>query len=143
MADVDAALAEIARVTRPGGRFVHLATNWGSVYWSGGDEELTSRVLSAWESHAAHPNLPVTLPSLLEANRFDAVHQTPVTIMNPRFHPNTFSYGAARLMAAFARSTGALDQTGTAAWHESLAKADAAGTYFFSSVPVLTAAVRR
>ena len=143
VADVDAALAEVARVTRVGGRFVNVATNWGSVYWSGGDEELTSHVLSAWESHAAHPNFPVTLPSLLQARRFDAVHQTPVTIMNPRFHPNTFSYGAARLMAAYALSTGALDETGTAAWLESLAKADADGTYFFSSVPVLTAAVRR
>jgi hypothetical protein len=46
-------------------------------------------------------------------------------------------------MAAFARSTNALDEGDVAAWLESLAKADADGTYFFSSVPVLTAAVRR
>ncbi len=143
VADLDGAFAEIARVTRPGGRFVNLATNWGSVYWSGGDEELTGRILSAWDAHAAHPNLPVTLPVVLRACGFDAVHQTPVTIMNPRFHPNTFSYGAARLMAAFARSTDALDEADVAAWLDSLANADADGTYFFSSVPVLTTAVYR
>ena len=116
-------------MTRPGGRFVNLATNWGSVYWSGGDEELTGGILSAWDAHAAHPNPTVTLPAVLRAGGFDAVHQTPVTIMNPRFHPNTFSYGAARLMAAFARSTDALDEADVAAWFDSLADADADGTF--------------
>jgi hypothetical protein len=63
--------------------------------------------------------------------------------MNPRFHPNTFSYGAARIMAAFARSQGAIDDASSAAWLESLVRADSEGAYFFSSVPVLTTAVRR
>ena len=100
VADVRAGVAEIARVTRRGGRFLNLATNWGALFWSGGDAALTERVLSAWDSHAPHPNLPVALPTLLGAAGFGAVRQEPVTIVNRHFHPNTFSYGAARLMAA-------------------------------------------
>ena len=63
--------------------------------------------------------------------------------MNPRFHPNTFSYGAARLMAALRSFDRRPRRDRYAAWLDSLANADADGTYFFSSVPVLTAAVRR
>jgi ubiquinone/menaquinone biosynthesis C-methylase UbiE len=141
--NVDAALTENARVTRPGGRLVNVATNWGSLFWTGGDDRLTRRVLEAWQAHAHHPNLPVALPSLLQAHGFDAVGQEPVTIMNRRFHPNTFSFGAARLMAAFAQSRGDLDADETEAWIESLVEADAQGRFFVSSVPVLTSAVLR
>lgn len=140
VADVGAGVAEVARVTRPGGRFVNLATNWGALFWTGGDATLTDRMLSAWGAHAPHPNLPVALPSLLRTAGFGAVRQEPVTIVNRRFHPNTFSYGAARLMAAFALSTGDVDQAAAVAWIESLETADSAGDFFVSSVPVLTTA---
>jgi arsenite methyltransferase len=55
--DVETAVAEAARVTKPGGRFVNVATNWGSLWWAGGEAELTARMVSAWHGHAPHPNL--------------------------------------------------------------------------------------
>jgi SAM-dependent methyltransferase len=140
--DLDRALAEIRRVTRASGRFVNVATNWGALFWSGGDAALTAAVLQAWEQHAPHPNLPVSLPSRLEAHGFGGIAQRPVTIINRRFHPNSFSWSAARLMAAFAQRTGALDEGQLDAWHQSLRDADAAGLHFLSSVPVLTVATR-
>jgi SAM-dependent methyltransferase len=140
--DVGAGLTELARVTRPGGRFVNVATNWGALFWSGGDAGLGDRVLSAWQRHAPHPNLPVDLPNRLPAAGFDAVRQRPVTIVNRHCHPNTFSYGAARLMAAFARGIGEIEPAEAESWFVSLEQADARGEFFVSSVPVLTAATR-
>jgi arsenite methyltransferase len=140
--DVDAAIAEVRRVTRVGGRFVNLATNLGALFWCGGDAALTAAVLHAWEQHAPHPNLPVSLPSRLEAIGFGGIAQRPVTIINRRFHPNSFSWSAARLMAAFAQRTGALDEARLDAWQQSLRQADGAGLHFLSSVPVLTVATR-
>ena len=35
VAEVDRALSEIRRVTRPGGRLVNVATNWAALYWTG------------------------------------------------------------------------------------------------------------
>jgi arsenite methyltransferase len=137
--DVEAGVREVARVTRRGGRFVNLATNWGALFWTGGDAALSQSVLAAWEGHAPHPNLPVALPALLRAAGFGAVRQEPVTIVNRHFHPNTFSHGAARLMAAFACSTGDLDDSAEA-WIVSLERADRAGDFFVSSVPMLTTA---
>jgi ubiquinone/menaquinone biosynthesis C-methylase UbiE len=137
-----AALAEIARVTRPGSRFVNVATNWGSLFWSGGDEAATARILAAWQRHAPHPNLPVALPALLEAAGFSAVSQRPLTIVNRHIQPSTFAHGAARLMAAFALAQGDVERAAADAWLASLERADAEGRHFLSVVPVLTTATR-
>ena len=66
VAEIDRALAEIARVLRPGGRAVLLATDWRSVAWHSSDDARMHRMLSAWEEHLAHPALPRTLAKSLE-----------------------------------------------------------------------------
>ena len=53
------------------------------------DDELTEPSPPRLGGPRGAPEPPGHPPSA--ARRFDAVHQTPVTIMNPRFHPNTFS----------------------------------------------------
>jgi SAM-dependent methyltransferase len=67
VAEIDRALVEIARVLRPGGRAVLLATDWRSLAWYSSDEERMARMLGAWEEHLAHPALPRTLGRRLEA----------------------------------------------------------------------------
>jgi len=142
VADVGSALNEIARVTRRGGRFVNVATNWGSLFWIGGDAEATSRVLGAWQRHAPHPNLPVAFPSLLAAAGFGDVAQSALTIVNRHVQPSTFAHGIARLMAAFALAEGAADRPSLDAWLASLERAGAEGRHFLSVVPILTTATR-
>ncbi len=140
--DVDTALEELARVTSPGGRFVNVATNWSALFWAGGDEALTERILAAWDLHCPHPNLPVALPNLLQRAGFEGVEQTPVTIVNRRFVPELFGWGVSRLMVAFAEGSGAIDAAEGAAWISSLGEADIQDRHFLSSVPILTVATR-
>jgi len=64
--EVDIALGEIARVLRPGGRTVLLATDWRACAWHSSDDERMQRMLAAWEEHLAHPTLPRTLAVRLE-----------------------------------------------------------------------------
>ena len=63
--DVNAALREIHRALRPGGRIVVWDVDWATVSMRPADEERMKRVLAAWDSHLTHPSLPADphLPS--------------------------------------------------------------------------------
>ncbi|GMG81953.1 hypothetical protein LNKW23_11660 [Paralimibaculum aggregatum] len=138
--EVETALAEIRRVLKAGGRFHCLATNWTSSFWHGPEIGLTARIASAWENHAAHPNLPARLAPMLARAGFTGIRQLPVPIVNADFGPAAFAYWLARLMAAHAAREGTAPGTAEA-WLAALAAADAEGEFFFSSVPILTTAI--
>lgn len=140
--DAPAALAELRRVLKPGGRFLCLATNWDSAFWHGAGAETTRALLTRWHGHAAHPNLPATLPPMLARAGFGAIRQIPVPVVNPSLHENSFAYWIARLMAAHWRDGGA-EPALADAWLDELERAEAAEEFFFSSVPILTTATAR
>ena len=139
--DTDAALAEILRVLKPGGRLLCLATNWHSAFWHGADPALTARITAAWDSHLAHPNLPARLPARLAAHGFAAIRQIPVPVVDPRLDPQSYAWWIARLMAAHAGATG-LAAGAARDWLAALDAAEAEGAFFFSMVPILTVARR-
>src|SRR5580692_5893346 len=56
--DIPAALAELHRVLRLGGRAVILDTDYGSLVIHTEDRPRMERVLSAWNEHFVHANLP-------------------------------------------------------------------------------------
>jgi SAM-dependent methyltransferase len=140
IADAEGALAELRRVLKPGGRFLCLATNWDSAFWHGPPVGLTAEIAGAWEGHAPWPNLPARLPPMLARGGFANIRTLPVPIVNPNLHENTFAYWIARLMAAYAVENG-VARARADAWLSALDEAEAAGEFFFSSVPILTTAI--
>lgn len=137
--DAGAALAEIGRVLKPGGRLLCLATNWDSAFWHGAEPKVTRAMLDDWQAHAPHPNLPATLPPMLAEAGFGGIRQIPVPIVNPSLHENSFAYWIARLMAAHWRARGG-DPATADAWLTQLDRAEETEEFFFSSVPILTTA---
>jgi ubiquinone/menaquinone biosynthesis C-methylase UbiE len=73
VSDVDAALAELRRALRPGGRVVVWDVDWSTVSMRTGDEARMARVLEAWDAHLMHPSLPRTLTARLGAAGFEDV----------------------------------------------------------------------
>src|SRR4051812_33167888 len=63
--DVDAALAEMKRAVKPGGRVVIWDIDWTTLSWHSSDSGRMGRVLEAWDRHLANPALPRTLHASL------------------------------------------------------------------------------
>lgn len=135
------ALSELRRVCSADGRIIVLATIWDSMFWNCGAPELTARVEAAWREHAPFPNLPAVLRGLLDETGFRMIQQTPITIINNAYHEDAFAYWIARLMLAFAIARKLVTSDDATRWAGALEEAQSAGSFFFSSTPILTKAV--
>ena len=72
--DATAALRDIHRALRPGGRVVIWDVDWGTVSWHSADQERMARALAGWDKHLVHPSLPQTLAPRLREAGFEDVH---------------------------------------------------------------------
>jgi arsenite methyltransferase len=129
--DVPAALAELRRVLRAGGRALVLDTDWDSVVWHTADRALHARVMAAWEEHLVHARLPRTLAGMMRRAGFRVTGQHAVPLLNTALHEDTFSANILQLIARFVVGRQGLTAQDTDAWVADLHARDSDGDYFF------------
>jgi ubiquinone/menaquinone biosynthesis C-methylase UbiE len=130
VADVPAAVSELWRVLRPGGRVLVLDTDWDTVVWHSRDRARTERVLRAWEQHLADPHLPRRLAGHLERAGFRLDPVRAFTLLDVGYGPRTFSAGLLDLVAAFVVGRDGLTAADVEAWAADLRSLGR--EYFFS-----------
>jgi arsenite methyltransferase len=130
--DVEAALSELWRVLRHGGRALILDTDWDSLIWANRARERMKRVLEAWDQHLRHPNLPQVLTGMLRRAGFQIVRRDIISLFNPELHEHSYSAGILQGIQAFVPGRNGLTAEDASAWAADLHTLGDAGEYFFS-----------
>jgi len=132
VADIPAALTELYRVMRPGGRVLIMDTDYGSLVIHTKDNVRMERILSAWNEHFVHAALPRTLSRQLREAGFTIRQRDVIPMFNPEYQENTFAKGALSIMASFAVGRKGVSQEEASAWLAEFADLGKQGEFFFS-----------
>ncbi len=130
--DVPAALRELFRVLRPGGRALILDTDYGSLVIHTEDPARMARVLSAWDEHFVHARLPRTLSRQLREAGLQLRERMAFPMFNPEFEDNTYAKGMLEMMASFAAGRNGITRAEAEAWLAEFTDLGREGKFFFS-----------
>ncbi len=141
--DVDAALAELHRALRTGGRAVVWDVDWATVSLHSRDSTRTRQVLRAWDEHLAHPSLPATLAARLRAGGFEDVGVEGHAFATAEFTPDAYGASAVPLIEQFVAGRQGLTEQAARAWGAEQRELGEQGAFFFACVQCCFTAVRR
>jgi SAM-dependent methyltransferase len=141
--DCAAAIREMRRVLRPGGRVLVVATDWDGVVWHSSDRERMRAMLTAWEPHCADPRLPRTLVAQLREGGFEVAEARGHAIINTRLGDDTYSQNVMELMANFVRRRETVAEADIEDWRADLKALNAQGRYFFSTTRFMVLAQKK
>lgn len=132
--DVPAALDELYRALRPGGRLVLWDIDWATVSWYSENPERMAAVLHAWDEHLADPSLPQTLRAELATAGFENITVDAHATVNTEISDDGYSNGLLRFVTGYAPGRRGCTEDTVSAWAQEQSALDAAGRFSFAFI---------
>src|ERR1700676_785310 len=116
VADPTAALSELHRALRPGGRVLAWDIDWATLSLHSEDPTRMERVLRAWDEHLTHPSLPRTLAPRLRSAGFEDVRMQAHPFCAIDFDRETYAAAIIPFIGAFVVGRNGLSEEDATAW---------------------------
>jgi arsenite methyltransferase len=132
VADATAALEEIRRCLRPGGRALVWDVDWATLSVHADDPARTERVLRAWDTHLTHPSLPRTLASRLRSAGFRDVAAHGHVFAALGFDPETYGGATVPLIGGFVAGREGITEAEADTWVAEQRSLGERGEFYFA-----------
>lgn len=132
--DVPAALAELHRAVKPGGRVLVWDVDWATTSWHSEDPERMRRMLEAWDKHLIHPSLPSTLSAQLAAAGFENVEMTAHPFATTELSPETYGGSLTTLLDGYLVAGGGMPEDDVKAWSAEQRELAERGEFYFAVI---------
>jgi ubiquinone/menaquinone biosynthesis C-methylase UbiE len=129
--DIEAALAQLYRVLKPGGRLAIIETDWRGAVFNHPHLDVTRRMFDALDHSRQNPQLARQLRPRLKSLGYASVRVEAIPLLNAGYSDNNFSAGMMENTVASARRHGYIDDAEARAWREAYDELKAADAYFF------------
>lgn len=130
--DIDAAVSEIARVLRPGGRAIILETDWDTLVWNSTNTLLMTKVMGLYKGVYVDARLPRRLGKLLKSAGMEVTGHDQFAMLNWRYERDSYSGHQISFVKELMARSDAVTNTELADWEQCIMATAEADEYFFS-----------